>query len=110
MNEKEAKKIIADILGDNLVCVSISSVGRRFYASVEYCDYKPERVTRNEIEEAVPNLIVNDIVRDYSREHVANAILNDSTTIYIESVNDRLDKTTVQAYVYELMFDMDFSK
>lgn len=108
-NEKEAKQIICDILGKNLARLSVSSFGRRLYADVQYTDYKPERVVRGEIEEAIPNLIVESISRDYSPEHVLDAMTEDRTPIYIEGVNGRLDKTTPGEYIYELMMDMDFT-
>lgn len=109
-NEKEAKQIICDILGKNLVRLSVSSFGRRLYADVQYTDYKPERVVRSEIEEAIPNLIVECISRDYSPEHIVEALVEDQTPIYIESIGGRLDKTTSGAYVYELLMEKDFTK
>lgn len=109
-NEKEAKQIICDMLGKNIMSVSVSSFGRRLYADVQYSDYKPERTVRREIEDAIPNLMVESISRDYSSEHIADALLEDKTVIYVESIDGRLDKTTPSAYVYELLMERDFTK
>lgn len=109
-NEKEAKQIICDMLGKNLMSMSVSPFGRRLYADIEYKDYKPERVVRREIEDAIPNLMVESISRDYSPEHIVEALMEDKTTIYVESIDGRLDKTMPSAYVYELLMDVDFAK
>lgn len=107
---EQAREFIKEYIGENLRNLSISHNGRRIYADIYYVDFKPEREVRRHIEDAIPNIYIQEIERDYSDEHVTEALIESNLTIYIKEEDGCLRPTTPGDLIYELMQHVDFTK
>lgn len=106
---EQAREFIKGYIGKNLSHLSVSHNGRRIYADICYVDFKPEREVRRHIEDAIPNIYIEQIERDYSDEHVTEAIMESDLTIYIKEDDGCLRPTTPCNLIYELMQHVDFT-
>lgn len=107
---EQAREFIKEYIGENLSNLSISHNGRRIYADIYYVDFKPEREVRRHIEDAIPNIYIEEIERDYSDENVTIALMESNLTIYIKEDDGCLRPTTPGDLIYELMQHVDFTK
>lgn len=108
--EKEARKIICDMVGDNLISLTMSQLGRVLTADIDYRDFKPQRTVRRMIEEAIPNIEVREINRDYSDHNLVHALTEDQTVVYVQEPNGRLSPTTAFDYIREILQFVEFPK
>ena len=106
---EQAREFIKEYIGENLRNLSISHSGRRIYADIYYVDFKPEREVRRYIEDAIPNIYIEEIERDYSDENVTAALMESNLTIYIKEEDGCLRPTTPRDLIYELMQHVDFT-
>lgn len=108
--EQEARKIICDMIGDNLISLTMSQMGRVLTANIEYRDFKPQRIVRRHIEDIIPNIEVGEITRDFSDKNLVHALTEDQTVVYVQEPNGRLSPTTAFDYIREILQFVDFSK
>lgn len=107
---EQAREFIKEYIGENLRNLSISHNGRHIYADIYYVDFKPEREVRRHIEDAIPNIYIEQLERDYSDENVAVALMESNLTIYIKEDDGCLRPTTPGDLIYELMQHVDFTQ
>lgn len=107
---EQAREFIKEYIGENLRNLSISHNGRRIYADIDYVDFKPEREVRRHIEDAIPNIYIEQLDRDYSDENITEALMESNLTIYVKEDDGCLRPTSPGTLIYELMQHVDFTK
>lgn len=105
----QARDFIQDYIGDNLRKFSIDSVGRTIHVSIYYYDFKPEREVRRHIEDAIPNIQIESLEREYSSDNIVEELMSSDLSVYVKEDDGCLRPTTACDMIYELMRDVDFT-
>lgn len=68
MEKEEVKKAIAEIMGDAEYEACVGACGYRPSLCLEYTDFIPEIELQRRLQERIPNLYIEDLVRNLSDE------------------------------------------
>lgn len=95
--------------------ISVTAIGIELHVEVQYEDFKTERQVRKDIEGFNPNIVVDEIRRDFSDTAKLQTLDNlyepeFDCNIYIEDNDETLVKSTLCDYITDVMRATDFTQ
>lgn len=96
---------VRQYLGDSIIKVSVTMIGRFAVTDIVYRDFKPKRTVRRDLEDLIPNIEIDSIERIFSKDAQWEAIdelMNEGVEFYIMS-DGKLISTTLALLVSEVL-------
>ena len=96
---------VRQYLGDSIIKVSVTMIGRFAVTDIVYRNFKPKRTVRRDLEDLIPNIEIDSIERIFSKDAQWEAIdelMNEGVEFYIMS-DGKLISTTLALLVSEVL-------
>ena len=103
----DMERKITEYFGQAKCNVAVALVGRIADATITYCDYKPVRVVRKELEEQFTDITISEIHREYSREaqlQVMQELVDEDPQIFLPYEDGSLRPLCLGELLQEKLF------